>query len=347
MSTEIDYEIFWTWACEKFGEDNCYQAGPEVCINSPFVPDYDPDRGNHLWCNPSKGVYHCWKTETSGTLIRLVMEIEGCEYPDAQEILGGDRALHKLQEKLIAFLTAKKKIEKKPVTESVKSLLTLPTDTFKITALSPENRLRILATEYLEKRKIPIDGLYICGNGKYAMRIIIPYYGPNGQLIYFNGRDITNKAKLRYRGPEKEVGVGKGDVVWMKEWPGEGSTIHLTEGEFDAMSLCQAGFNGAAIGGKNFSDKQLQLVKQYNMTICFDLDKYGLEALNKVASTHSKHHCVSGKNSIIKYVKPAKGHKDWNSMLISLGAGVVHGYIKKYEKPIDWYESIKLNYGIQ
>src|ERR1019366_4256244 len=150
MSMEFDQGIFWTWACEKFGEHNCYQAGPEVCINSPFVQELDD--GYHLWCNCEKGCYQCWKTGTSGTLIRLVMEMEGCDYPDAQEILGGDRALHKLQEKLIAFLTAKKKVEKKP--ESVKSSLTLPADTFKITSLSQENRLRILATEYLEKRKI-------------------------------------------------------------------------------------------------------------------------------------------------------------------------------------------------
>ncbi len=330
---EIDYTIFWEWACEHFGEDNCYQSGEEVCINSPFVTD----SGHHLWCNPNKGVYHCWKSNECGTIINLIMEREGCSFPEAQEILGGDRILHKLEEKIAAFFVKNKEIIVK------KSSLELPPNTFKITSLATDNRLRKLATTYLSSRCIPIDGLYVCGLGKYADRIIIPYYDKDGNLIYFNGRDMTGKQKLRYRGPEKEVGIGKSEVIWMKEWPKDGTMIYLTEGEFDAMSLCQCGFNGAAIGGKQFFDKQLQLIKQYNLAICFDLDKYGLEALNKVGAFIRSMQFVRGaKNDKISFVKPAKGFKDWNDMLIKLNPAIIHEYVRATERVLDRDELIRL-----
>jgi len=332
----IDYQTFWEWACNRFGEENCIQNGEEVCINSPFV---DFDQGNHCWCNPSKGVYHCWKSDASGKLVNLVMDHEHCDYQEATEILGGDRLLRDLEAKVAQFFANRRSVQK----PKVKSLLQLPPDTFKIEALSKENRLRIIAERYLESRNIPIEGLYVCGGGKYFNRIVIPYYGPEGELIYFNCRDMTGKSKLRYQGPPKEIGIGKGDVVWMKTWPIEGSTVYLTEGEFDAMSLCQAGFNGGAAGGKNFGDKQLKLLKSYNITICFDLDKYGLEALNKVgAFMRAKQFVRGAKNDGLGYVRPAKGYKDWNDMLVKLGPNVVQLYVKGNERHLQWDDIMRL-----
>lgn len=340
MSTEISFDIFWEWATAKFGEENCLQRGEEICINSPFVAEHTPDRGQHLYCNPSKGVYHCWKSDESGTLHNLVMFKEGCDFLEAQEILGGDRALYKLNDKITEFFKNKKhqKESENKVTTKKDNLLELPPSAVKIADLKPDDRLRIISEDYLKSRSLPIGNLYICGNGRYAMRIIIPYYGPNNQLIYFNSRDITGQSKLRYKGPPKEVGIGKGDVVWMNSWPKEGSTVHLAEGEFDAMALCQVGFNGGAAGGKNFSNKQLQLLKPYNITICFDLDKSGAEALNKVGAFLRAKPFVRGNNIRIGYVKPAQGYKDWNDMLIKLGTNILQSYIKDREKLLSWDE---------
>jgi DNA primase len=341
MSTEISYDIFWEWATAKYGEENCIQRGEEICINSPFVPEHTPDRGQHLYCNPAKGVYHCWKSDESGTLHNLVMLKEGCDFIEAQEILGGDRALYKLNDKITEFFKNKKEQKEANKVIFKKDILELPLGTVKITNLKPDDRLRIIAEDYLKSRSLSVGNLCICGSGKYAMRIIIPYYGPNNQLIYFNSRDITGKSKLRYKGPPKEIGVGKGDVVWMDKWPEEESTIHLAEGEFDAMALCQVGFNGAAAGGKNFSNSQLQLLKPYNITICFDLDKSGTEALNKIGAFMRSKQFVRGNNSI-GYVKPAQGYKDWNDMLIKLGANILQSYIKDREKPLQWEDLAKL-----
>lgn len=326
----IDYNIFWRWITKKLGEDNCIKSGEEICINSPFTDD----KGFHCWCNTKKGVFHCWKTDESGSLYNLVMELEGCNYLDAKDILGEDQLLADLEAKVASFFVKEIKVEKKEV------FLELPKDSLKISNLSKDNKFRIISEKYLSNRKLPIDDLYVCISGKYAMRIIIPYYDNKGNLIYFNGRDITGKSKLRYRGPEKELGIGKNEVVWIKHWPKEGETVYLTEGEFDAMSLWEAGFNGAAIGGKNFTNNHLQLLKAYDIILCFDLDKSGLEALNKIRTFVRKHQFVRGsKHNKIGFVQPAKGTKDWNEMLVKYNKEVIHGYITKYQQFLDQYSN--------
>jgi DNA primase len=334
----IPYEHFLNWACEHFGAANVEQRGPEICINSPFV-GYDD--GYHLQCRPEINAFHCWKSNAKGNLYQLVMDMEGCAFPDAKDILGGDQYLYKLEQKLEKFFEQKYKESQQSV---IDKSLSLPPDTFSINSL--KGRWRQLAENYLEKRKIPIDGLCFCLDGKYKNRIIIPYYGPKGNLIYFNARDITGQSKVRYRGPEKEVGIGKGDVVWMKAWPKEGEMIYLTEGEFDAMSLCLAGFNGAACGGKNFSEKQFELVKPYQITICFDLDKYGLEALNKVgAFMRSKQFVRGAKYDQIGYIRPPQGYKDWNDMLVQLDKDIVRLYVEGKRQPLTWGDSMKMRFN--
>ena len=60
-------------------------------------------------------------------------------------------------------------------------------------------QLRTLAENYLKSRKLPVDNLYVCSNGRYANRIIIPYYDNNKKLIYYNGRSINyNKLRISF-----------------------------------------------------------------------------------------------------------------------------------------------------
>jgi DNA primase len=342
MSTEIDFDVFWEWAVGHFGEYNVVRHGDEVCINSPFVADYKADTGNHMWCNPSKGIYHCWKSDRSGTLYHLVKEMVGCTYPEAVDILGDTAALRTLNDRLTKYLAVNKKQNVKTPDVKAGSLLQLPQDTFLISDLAPDNGLRRQAEAYLKDRHIPAAGLHVCAAGRYANRIIIPYYGPNGNLIYFNGRDLTGRSKLRYQGPPKEVGVGKSDVIWIKSWPKAGTKLYLTEGEFDAMSLWEAEYCGAALGGKNLSPKQFKLLEPYEVTICFDLDKSGIEALNKVSAYMRSN---SGRIRKVGYVKPAKNFKDWNDMLMKIGSPALHYYIQTQEKSLEsWQELVNLRF---
>mgnify|MGYP000370213268 CR=1 FL=1 len=246
----IDQDYFSQWVETRFGRDNYYVKELQVNLHSPFTEKKDD--GFHLWCCPELNAYHCWKTGKSGNLYELISEFEPCSYADAVELLGGNQYLKTLEDKIQKFFQSKPK-------EVKKSSLSLPPGTKAIHEL-PDG-IREVVQKYLQNRKLDYSNLYYCTEGKYAKRIIIPYYDSNRNLIYFNGRDITNKAYLRYKGPEKEtVGIGKGDVVWMSSYPDKGEKVYLTEGEFDAMSLKEAGFVSAALGGKSLNPKQIKLL---------------------------------------------------------------------------------------
>lgn len=332
----IDFESFVGWCEEKF--DKVVVKGQEIRINSIFIED---DESQHLWCSPKggkhrrqDGCYRCFKTDKKGTLIGLVMLVDNCSYDEAKEILSGRTLIGDLEQKLDEFFKEKENIVEPEVTNLNK--MKLPIGSFMIDFLPEGNATRINAERYLKSRKIPTSGLYICTEGNYKNRIIIPYYDSKGKLIYFNGRNLADKG-LRYLGPDKEIGVGKGDVIFALKWPIKDSKIHLTEGEFDAMSLCSCGYNGMACGGKYLSDNQIQLLRNYKVCLALDEDISGLMGIKTMADR-----LIACQVSEITYVRPPQGMKDWNKMLVMFKPEIVKAYIDSNEKKFDDFTNIFL-----
>jgi DNA primase len=323
----IDWTIFRNWAEDNF--ENVTVSGDEIKVNSIFTDD----RGQHLWCNPSKNAYHCWKSDNSGNLFDLVSQVSGCTYPEAINLLSDDNELRALEDRINQFYNEKE--EKEVVIPN----LSLPPDTFEIKNLI--DKYRQPATNYMKSRDLPIDGLFFCINGKYKNRIIIPYYDAAGTLIYWNARDIFGNSKAKYMGPDNKVGVGKGDVIYMSSWPKAGSKIYLAEGEFDAMALSKCGLHGAACGGKVLGDKQLELIRQYRICICFDADKSGMDALNKIGDK-----LISSGIKEVTYVQPPVTFKDWNNMLVNCKEKVLNAYVSCHEKPFTAWTSTTLRFNI-
>lgn len=331
----IDFDLFLSWAESRFKDVSV--RGNEIKLNSIFCEDYK----HHLWCNPSGGknqvpygVFHCWKTDTKGSLVNLVMQVDKCSFEDALEIL--DSPNHSLDdlEKQVQDI-----FESKPQSKFIeleKTKIELPSGTYRFEDLPSVNYYKKNAEEYLKNRKVSTDGLLICVSGQYKNRIIIPYYNKNGDLIYYNGRYVGD-GKLRYMGPPKDLGIGKGDVLYVPRWPQDGEKIYLAEGEFDAISLRQCGFHSAAFGGKNLSDAQINIIKPYIPVLCLDADKAGAEALLFMGDSLLK----KGFNNIF-YIRASKEHKDWNSMLQNDGEKVVRAYIKQNEKRYDAFLSTQL-----
>lgn len=326
----IDFEIFSAWAENRF--DKIVKRGPEICINSIFA---ESDTKCHLWCNPSGGknqrpygVYHCWKTDNKGSLVSLVMQVDKCDRQTALKTLGISKTYGRPIEEMEEI------IDEEPFTWDITLLekhLSLPPMTIKISQ-APVFWFN-KAKSYLDSRKIPIDNLYICTGGKYQGRIIIPYYSPNGNLIYFNGRSIVG-SELRYRGPEKECGVGKEDVLFFSKFPEKESKIYLCEGEFDAMSLTQAGLVGVACGGKNLSDKQATMLSNYKVCLALDTDEAGTIALEKMYQKLVSICLINPTNRISK-VQPPDKFKDWNQFLCEYNAKIVKSYIEETEEELE------------
>lgn len=330
----IDAEKFEKWAISKFGEENVLYKGKEIRLNTIFQPD---DKGFHLYCSPSggkkkikHGVFHCFKTNNKGSLVKLVQIVENCDRESAIDILKGRTPIYELEKKLEELFSS----QYEPDEEETKDFLKLPPECYLISELGINNWWRNKAVDYLESRKIPIDGLYICTGDKYKGRIIIPYYDKKGNLIYWNARALFN-SKCKYLGPPKESGVGKEDVVYMAgNWPEPGSTVYVCEGEFNAKSLKIAEFNAAACGGKNMGKKQAILLSDYKIVICLDRDKAGKAGTLKMSSILTSLTKSSGKDKIM-FVVPPVGYNDWNEFLIKNSPELLHHYIIKNQKVID------------
>jgi len=197
------FENFKNWATDRF-KDDVLISGSEIRINSIFTDD----NKYHLWCSPKggkynikNGVYHCFKTDNKGSLVKLIRLVDKCSSADAKEILGGRKSIRQLEEQLVAFFEKEEKNINLVVDKKEKKIV-LPEGSFLISSLYSGNFWRNLSENYLNKRKIPIDGLYICTKNPYKSRILIPYYDNNGNLIYWNARHV-GKSSLRYVVPPK------------------------------------------------------------------------------------------------------------------------------------------------
>jgi DNA primase len=328
----IDFDSFVSWCEDRFPGDVIIK-GKEVRINSIF----SPDNKQHMWCNPyggkhhrDDGVYRCFYTDRKGTLVGLVMEVDNCSYEEAKELLSGNTPIRILEEELDKFFQEKEVV----VPEEVK--IKLPPYTYLITGLPKSSLLRMEAEDYLANRKLPTEGLYVCSTGDYKNRIIIPYYDAKGRLIYFNGRNMSDKG-LRYLGPEKEIGVGKGDVIYAACWPSKCSKIYLTEGELDALTLKICGFNGMACGGKTLSDKQIEFIRNYKICLALDEDEAGFNGVIEMGKK-----LILNQISDVTFVRPPLGLKDWNKMLVKFNTEIIMAWIDQYEKPFDDFATLTL-----
>ena len=326
----IDQDRFINWCEGRFS--NIKIKGNEVKLNSIFADDSK----NHLWCNTSKSVYHCWKTENRGSLLRLVMLVDKCSYEDALATLGvEDTSMEEIEKRLEEFF--EKKREKEATLEEKAQGFQLPPYSFLIDELSPNNYHRVTAEIYLYKRSLPTKGLFICCLGDYKDRIIIPYYDRDGNLIYYNGRYIGSNHRIengqKYMCPPETSGIVKSEVIYMPVWPEAGSKIYYTEGEFDALSIAKTGLFAGALGGKNIFDSQIEFMRPYKPVICIDNDEAGREALPKIGDALRRRGIMLG------YVMPPKEKdgvkRDWNKLLEKYGPKILSAYLEHNERPYD------------
>lgn len=322
---KVDYNKFLEWIKAHFSD--YIERNGKILLNSVFCDDHK----YHLSCKPEIGFYICYKSGKKNTLYHLISVVEHCSEEEAKQILGDNCCLYDLEEKLAKLFD--NDFEDQPIfTTSI-----LPSGVFLIKDLIKDNHFRIKAENYVASRHLPVGNLMVGIAGKLTNRIVIPYYCPQGELVYFNARDLTGKATLRYRGPEKGIGKDKNEVLWTKFWPPNGTKIYLTEGEFDAMSLNECGFHGMACGGKELYEKQITLIRKYKIAISFDTDISGKDALIKVGK---KLRSLGLTN--ISYIRPAVGYKDWNEMLVKFDKNILSSYIRNEEKLFDDWTSISL-----
>jgi hypothetical protein len=343
LTMGVDFDIFLNWAKDRFGEDAVKVKhtahGDEILTHSFYahragIEDYT----YNLWMSPSggkgknapeKGSFRCWKTDTMGTLVRLVADYDSIDYNEAEEQICGGSSLRALEKKVHDFFGNNEEV----IEEPVKSI-SLPDWSCLIDKMPPSNYWKLRAVKYLSARKIPTRGLYVCTNGDYKDRIIIPYYNSDGELIWYNARLTYDKnSVIKYMKCKSDgLNITQEDVVYMTAWPKPGSKVYIMEGEIDAMSMQQAGFVACAIGGKFMSEAQIELIRPYMPVLAFDADEgfkkdSGLQALINVGKQ-----LLEKGFPKIGYVRPPKVYKDWNKLLVEKSAETLKGYAERFEK---------------
>ena len=118
-------------------------------------------------------------------------------------------------------------------------------------------------------------------------RLLIPYL-EDGEIIYLRSRYFDSKSNANTSGL-KYFGLKNDDLNLntVKRFYNtdilSGLKIYdelfICEGELDSLSLLTIGLNAVAIPGVNgFSESELDSLKDYNITLCFDNDPAGKKA---------------------------------------------------------------------
>jgi len=192
----------------------------------------------------------CWECGYKDFLLNFVSEVENISYYESRKLI------YSYPEADVDV-----DISLGMVTELSEASIELPTGYTQL--LDGVGVLGKRARAYLDSRGFDLEVLDAMGFGycnkhdkdklkDYFGYIIIPFKS-KGTLQYYIGRDYTGQY-LRYKNPSVEdCGVGKTDLVFNEDALRLHSTVYVTEGWADAMTL---GRRGCSTQGWSVSTKQ-------------------------------------------------------------------------------------------
>lgn len=196
---------------------NAHDGWIQVCC--PF-PDCG-DTNFHGGFNLNDGHYNCWKCGWH-PLPAVIKSLIGCGWAQAKQIL------ETFQGKT-GTITGR---IKKPFIGAPS--IVLPPGC---------GKLHGPYIEYLRNRGIDPDrafekyGLVASGNtGEYKFRVIAPIT-INGRLVSFQGRDITDKQKYKYKTCPKEIEVMHHKHITYNSDNSRGDTAIIVEGVYDVIAI--------------------------------------------------------------------------------------------------------------
>lgn len=265
-------------------------------------PIHQSSGGTVFTYNPQLHLYCCYgeckEHEKEGDFITMVMHCQKCSFDDACificEVCGIDIKLIEDNEEFM-LEDLKNRIDSilleldnedesisvnsenpygvKPIDTKVASkLIGLKDSEGYIDSLGFSNKtLELFNSGYDEKEK----------------RWLLPIVSPEGDILGFDGRDITNKSKMKWKKRAnllKNLLLGRLDLV--KNNIIEHDTIGLCEGKKDMMALYEAGFNfSTCTYGSSLSKEQYKIIStlvSYEIIVFPDGDAAGYKFVKSV-----------------------------------------------------------------
>jgi DNA primase len=289
---------------QKFKDSGKLSAtGTEFIMESLFAQN---DWKRHMSVNVDSGLWQCFKTGRSGNFVRLYAEEEGIPYFRAQR----DLIIRNFE-----FLG-----EEVPELDRTENQLEL--DTSKLTAITlssghSENKAVLDAWSFLWGRKLfnldheEQDAFYLCTEGRFKDRIIIPFKSDEGVVYYFQGRSLYDMSP-KYLNPSTDIAPKPSDILY----PYSESMDHLVvcEGPLDARALQLQGVNATATIGSSISHRQAEILSTFKgkIVLGYDNDTAGQRGIDKFDRTR-KEMRMEG----FEICPPPSGYKDWNEAHIA------------------------------
>lgn len=295
-----DYDV--VEILNALGINNVSEKGEEVTFSCPMDYHARGDRNPSASINTKSLAYHCFSCHSKGNLFTLVAEVEGVSVAVAIKWLQdkyykGD--INELQQRSAKQLI-ENLINKKDQPETLpKWIPDTVLDMFKVNwdkayRAYQEGTLVKQLQRPFESYDLDVDTIkkFDLGYDKKTQRITIPIRDYQGRLVSIKGRSATNDD------PPKYLGIGDKKDATNYGFPriSDDSLVFgidtatpeliICEGEFDAISLRQKGFDGAvALGTSNATEGQIKAIvkKADKAVILFDPDEAGESGAKKVS----------------------------------------------------------------
>ena len=104
--------------------------------------------------------------------------------------------------------------------------------------------------------------------------VVIPWRDPQGELVALVRRHLVEKHRYEF-----SEGAQKAEWLYVPRYPAPRQVIVLTEGEFDALQCCMAGYCGVALGNavrlSGVRVNRLKALDPAEVVLAFDSDPAG------------------------------------------------------------------------
>lgn len=186
------------------------------------------------------------------------------------------------------------------------------------------------AIDFCKSRKVPDEfwkKFYVALDGKYAERLIIPFYNDKNQIYYFQGRTLTGKdPKYLNRTENKE------DSIFNIYNIDATKPVIVLEGPIDSMFVN----NSVAVLGLDFNpDKQKKLF-ELDCHFILDNDDAGKKKSKELLFESRK---VFLWNRFLEHYPSAYDCKDINDLVLKLGRTTKFSF-EDFKNPSYWGNSI-------
>ena len=312
----------------------------------PFHEDKKPS----FVVSPEKNLFHCLGCDAGGSVIDLVMKLDGIEFKETvAKLLTSTNLVRPASETPTCPAKLEERSGKRLAVSSEKATTLLD----RVIAVYEKTFAEVPdGKAYLEKRGITDAGLFSChrvgyangklkdllpsggtvrdelkaigvllenGHERFAGCVTFPVYGPDGQLVTIYGRCTEAGNKRHVYLPDRSTGLW--NAVAVKTYP----EIILVESVIDALSVMMAGHrNVMAIQGTNgFDEADIKTLNTHGVrkvTLLLDGDEAGGKAAARLRPQLES-------AGLDVTVKALSDNEDPNSYLVGQGAEALAGFL--------------------